>query len=242
MGGRATNKTERAAPPTRSPLFEVEIMCPFLGFGLFRKLFIATILGVLVVTLIGPVMAIFGVIIPFAIVGFVALTMYRVVARLLGGWGRKHARDREALQAALRGAGRFGRQACYQGAVLGRQACVQGAALGRRVAPEVVNLGRRAADCAAVPMRVGMRYGRDLAHLGRQVGERAARRGRLIGTMVREGVCGALVGAIVGLLLDWQAVNVMDVYTPAGALAGAAVGIVVAFSRREPVEEAGAST
>jgi hypothetical protein len=242
MGGRATNKTKRASPPTRSPLFEVEIMRLFLGLGLLRKLLIMTVLGFVAVTLIGPIVAVTGFIVAFAVIGFVILTMYRAVARVVGRWGRKHEHDREALRAALRGAGRFGRQACYHGAVLGRQACVQGAALGKRVAPEVVNLGRRAADCAAVPMRVGMRYGRDLAHLGRQVGERAARRGRLIGTMVREGVCGALVGAIVGLLLDWQAVNVMDVYTPAGALAGAAVGIVVAFSRREPVEEAGAST
>jgi hypothetical protein len=216
-------------------------MCPFLGFGLLRKLFIMTVLGFLAVTLIGPILAVSGVVLGFAIVGFVIIMMYRVAARIVGGLGWRRRREREALRAALRNAGHLGRQACYHGAILGRQACLQGAAFGRRVGPEVANLGRKAADCAAVPMRVGMRYGRELAQAGRQVGERAARRARLIGSMIREGLCGALVGAIVGLLLDWQSVNVVDVYTPVGALVGMAAGVVVAFSRREPVEQAEAS-
>jgi hypothetical protein len=201
-----------------------------------RKMIFLSILGFLIVMLIGPILAVVGVFFAFGVIGFLAWCLYRGFVLVVSGWRHDPLGEREALRNALRGAGQFG-----------RQACAHGLHAGRRAGPAVAAFGRRAVECAVIPVRVGARLGRGVADVGYRVGQRAAARARFLAIVLAEGLSGALVGGIVGFLVDWQAINegqhpFLNVYTGGGVLIGGVVGVVLAFLWRERAKEIGAST
>jgi hypothetical protein len=173
-----------------------------------RKLMWFTVLGFATVTLTGPVLAVLGTLLPFALVGALVWLAYKGVLWLAG---RVRGQEKPALPDVLQDAGREARRVFAQGI----QKCSGWAPAVRRWAP-AVHRWPPAARCRL-----------------RRAGEWVAVRGRAAGRRLFEVLCGALVGALV----SWSITGAVDDYTALGALVGAALGVVAGGSKPQQSRE-----
>jgi hypothetical protein len=185
-----------------------------------------TVLGLLVTVLIGPVVAVVGMVMPFALVGggfwLVLRGLRRLVARLRGVPPAELAAWRRVAPAAVDVAGQAARR------VVGH---CQEAVPALRAGAEQVGRGacrvlRRGFDCCqeAVPV-VGSQVRRAV-----RVG---ASRAQAAGRLAFEGLCGSIVG---GLAAGF-CVAAEPEYVFAGAFAGLILGLMAGAPRRAPVPE-----
>jgi hypothetical protein len=221
----------------------------------FRKVLWFTAIGWLTILLIGPVMAVVGTLLPFALVG--ALVW-------LAGWGALRAAERFRLTAVrdklagnrvLPAVGRGIRVVVGQGVHQCKNAMPavrEGAWRAGRGAGRMFQEGIHHCREAAPAVRerawlVGCGAGRairgglhqcgevvpDLKAKGRRIAEKTATFLRAATRIGVEMVCGSVVGGLVA----WYAVGQSEEAIAAGALIGAALGFVVGGPAREPVRE-----
>jgi hypothetical protein len=151
-----------------------------------RKLTFLSVLGFLAMVLLGPVLAILGVMLSFAVLGLVVWVPIRVLmfGRPLE-WDRWGQTGKKYCGAVFRGCNRISSQFHSGGGV---------------------------------------------------VLEKASAAGRFLGTILRETACGALVGAMLGLLQGAQG-SFQPRTVGLGVLIGAGVGAFVALTSRTAVRE-----
>jgi hypothetical protein len=162
------------------------------------KLSALAFVGLMALLLVGPVLAVVGTLLPFAIIGWLACLAYYGLRQSLR---KKELREelssvREALWAAGRG--------------------------GKRVAERGVPWVAR----QVTAVRAG------LHRTWQAVGERAS----AVGTVLVEALCGAVVGAMLGLMAHLQATG-PDYFVLIGSLTGAAAGLGVGLLKRRALPE-----
>jgi hypothetical protein len=150
--------------------------------------------GLAAILLVGPVLAVLGVVLPFALIGWLACLAYLGLRKSLGG------RDvRRELSDAREAAWAAGRR-------------------GRRLAS---GLGAGATACRARLHRAS---------------EAVRRYAPAVTGLLRETLCGAVVGAMLGLMANLQAPG-PNYFVLVGGLTGAAAGLGVGLLRRRPLPE-----
>ncbi len=184
------------------------------------------LLGLLFVLLIGPVMSIAGVLLPFAILGAGVWVFAAVLRRAFAPfWPRVQVR-RPAWRQVLPVAGQKARQAVDWGIDRCQEA-----------APVIRARAEQAGRGACRVMRHGLdRYQEVAPVVGQQVRrawDGGVSRARVVARLLTEMVCGGIVGGIAG----WFAVGEPD-YVFAGALAGVVLGLMAGVPRRRPAAEA----
>jgi hypothetical protein len=163
------------------------------------KLAALAFVGLMALLLIGPVLAVLGTLLPFAIIGWLACLAYYGLRQALR---KKEFREelssaREALWAAGRG---------------GKFVAVRGAPwVARRVTAARATLHRT----------------------WKAVGGRAS----AVAAVIGEALCGAAVGAMLGLMANFQAPG-PNYFVLIGGLTGAAAGLGVGLLKRRPLPEA----
>jgi hypothetical protein len=165
----------------------------------FCKLAALAFVGLAVVTLIGPVLAVLGVLFAFAVIGWLACLGYYGLRQALGG--RDFRRELSSAQEAVWAAGRRGRRLAAGG----------GPWLGGRVTACRARLHRA---CEAVKGHVPA-----------------------VAAVLVETLCGAVVGAMLGLMANFQAPG-PNYFVLIGGLTGAAAGLGVGLLKRRPLPEA----
>lgn len=158
------------------------------------KLAALAFVGLAVITLIGPVLAVLGVLLPFAVIGWLACLAYLGVRQALGG--RDLRKELTAAREAARAAGRRGR-----GLVSG--------------------LGARLTACRARLHRAS---------------EAVRRCAPAVTGVLRETLCGAVVGAMLGLMVNFQASG-PNYFVLIGGLSGAVAGLGLGLLKRRPLPE-----
>jgi hypothetical protein len=176
-------------------------------FSLLRSLCWFTALGFLTLALIGPTMAVVGTLLPFALIGALVWTGWRMAKRLVGRLRGKVPQDLAALN-VLPQVGRGAQKVLQQGI----QQCKT---LGPVVCQHVQDAGEK------------------VVRGGRAVGYRLVERGRAIGHRLVEAFYGGLTGA----LLAWAAVGAADETMGVGAAVGAVAGFLISRPKRQPAGE-----
>lgn len=149
-------------------------MCPMHPFGVFRTLASLAILGVGVLVLAGPVLAIGGFLLPFAVVGGLAYGGYRLLRRVTG-----------ANRVAFR----------HKAEWAAREAQLRAVAAAQHAHEQARNLAARVAR-SEVPARVATAARAKAGHVRSAVGT-AFR-------VLSEVACGAAVGTGLGLIAGSQ--------------------------------------
>jgi|SRR5215469_1427928 len=167
------------------------------------KLAALAFVGLAVITLIGPALAVLGVLLPFAVIGWLACLAYLGVRQALGG--RDVHKELTAAREAARAAGRRGRRLLTVG---------------------LPWLGARLTACRA------------RLH---QVSEAVRRCAPAVTGVLRETLCGAVVGAMLGLIANLQATG-PNYFVLIGGLSGAAAGLGVGLLKRRPLPQPQASS
>jgi hypothetical protein len=162
------------------------------------KLAALAFVGLAVVMLIGPVLAVFGVLFAFAVIGWLACLGYYGLRRSLGG--RDFHKELSAARAVMLTAGRRGRRLVLGG---------------------VPWLGARVTTCRARLHRAG---------------ESVKGHVPAVLAVLVETSCGAVVGAMLGLMANLQAPG-PNYFVLIGGLTGAAAGLGVGLLKRRSVPE-----
>jgi hypothetical protein len=222
---------------------------------LFRKVLWFTAIGWVTLLLIGPVLAVLGTLLPFALVGALVCLVWWGATRTAERFRLTAVRNRLAMNSVLPAVGRSVRGVFRQGirqcknampAVregawrVGRGAgkvFQEGMYHCRKAAPAV---GERAwtVGCeAGRAIRSGMNQCRErvpeVRARGRRIAEKMAFFLRSATRIGVEMVCGSVVGGLVA----WYAVGQTEQAIMAGAMIGAALGFVVGGPAREPLQE-----
>jgi hypothetical protein len=166
------------------------------------KLAALAFVGLAVILLIGPVLAVLGVLLPFAVIGWLACLAYLGLRQAFGG------RD------------------VHKGLSSAREAACAAGRRGRRLAGGLPWLGARVTGCRARLHRASetlRRYGPEAAGV------------------LRETLCGAVVGLMLGLMANFQAPGPSP-FVLLGGLSGAAAGLGVGLLKRRPLPEPRASS
>jgi hypothetical protein len=163
------------------------------------KLAALALVGLAVVTLIGPVLAVLGVLFAFAVIGWLACLAYYGVRQALGG--RDFHKELSSARDAVCAAGRRGR---------------------RLVTVGLPWLGARLTACRARLHRAS---------------EAVRGYAPAVTGVLRETLCGAVVGAMLGLMANLQAPG-PNYFVLIGGLSGAAAGLGVGLLKRRPLPEA----
>jgi hypothetical protein len=181
-----------------------------------------TFLGLATVFLIGPVVAVVGIVLPFALIGCGVWFAARGVRRLQARLRRSPAMD--VLPQVARGA---------------REVLADGVQKCKDFGPVVRDGAQAVGRGAREVVRQGVHHCREmgpvLCERARRLGEGAATRGRMVLRVLTEVVCGSLAGALIG----WYAVG-PDQAIAIGAAAGAALGLVSGSLARTSPREAAA--
>jgi hypothetical protein len=186
-----------------------------------------TILGFIVLLVIGPVIAIVGTILPFALVGFLTWVGYRAVRRVVRHPKVGDLDERVVhLKKKLAPGGEWNRAACHG---CHRAFRAPGAAVAWAV-PKVLRFpGSVVAWFARKAWRAA---GAVLVFAGRTLSF-AYVQGRMVAVIFLEVFCGIAVGGLLGALIDRRISMHGELVLP-GAAIGAFLGVLVALSTKEP--------
>ncbi len=169
----------------------------------FCKLLALSIVGLAAIVLVGPVLAVLGVLLPFALIGWLAILACHGLRQAFGE--RDVQKDLASARRAARAAGRGGRWLLTGGLPW----------LGGRVTAFRARLHRASeAVRGFTPAVTGV---------------------------LRETLCGAVVGAMLGLMANLQAPG-PNYFVLIGGLTGAAAGLGVSLLKRRPAPEPQASS
>jgi hypothetical protein len=162
------------------------------------KLSALAFVGLMALLLVGPVLAVVGTLLPFAIIGWLACLAFYGLRQSL----RKKDMEKEisSARAALWAVGRGGKRVAERGVPW--------------VARQVT------------AVRAG------LHRTWQAVGQRAS----AVGSVLVEAVCGAVVGAMLGLIANFQAPG-PNYFVLIGGLTGAAAGLGVGLLKRRALPE-----
>jgi hypothetical protein len=163
------------------------------------KLLALSLVGLAAIMLVGPVLAVLGVLLPFALIGWLACLAYLGLRQALGG--RDIHKELSSAREAAWAAGRRGRRV------------VSG--FGTRVTAFRARLHR--------------------------AGEVVRSWAPAVTGALRETLCGAVVGAMLGLMATFQAPG-PNYFVLIGGLSGAVAGLGVSLLKRRPLPQAPASS
>jgi hypothetical protein len=159
------------------------------------KLAALAFVGLAVIVLVGPVLAVLGVLLPFAVIGWLACLALHGTRHALGD--RDFRKELSSAREAAWGAGRRGWRL-------------------------VSGLGARVTACRA-----------RLHRASEAVRDHAA----AVTGVLRETLCGGVVGAMLGLMANLQAPG-PNYFVLIGGLTGGAAGLGVGLLKRRPLTEA----
>jgi hypothetical protein len=224
-------------------------------FQLLGRLTFLAFVGFVALMLIGPVLAVVGTLLPFAVVGVLVWSGYRLFRRAVGcprRWAEgehevRHrmwrgmryagrgawvcgARAAEAMPAVLAGARRAGEQVRDRGWGACRGAWEAGGPVVMRGVERAGQAARACGACAAESVPAVLAR-------ARQAGAPVRARLRFVARILWEVACGSLVGVTMGSLAGWQTNSVAE-YVLLGGLMGAVLGLIVGVSRWEPARPA----
>jgi hypothetical protein len=183
-----------------------------------------TALGFIVLLAIGPVLAVVGTLLPFALIGFLTWAVYRGIRWLVGrpAEGPLEKRFPEAKAQCFRVLRRTRSASCR--AARGLVALV-GRPLGFLLHLLLGGLRWVGRKVCWVVFRVGAAVGRAFSWLLRQ--------GRFVGVIVLEVFCGVVIGAMLGAQLE-QRLSLSSDGLVIGAVVGGLLGALVALTTPEP--------
>jgi hypothetical protein len=164
----------------------------------FCKLAALAFVGLAAIVLVGPVLAVLGVLLPFALIGWLAILACYGLRQSLGGCAVQ--KDLASARRAARAAGRSGRWLLTGG---------------------LPWLGARVTGC-----RAGLH----------RAAEAVRGYAPAVTGVLRETLCGAVVGAMLGLMANLQAPG-PNYFVLIGGLSGAAAGLGVGLLKRRPLPE-----
>jgi hypothetical protein len=162
------------------------------------KLSALAFVGLAVVLLVGPVLAVLGVLFAFAVIGWLACLGYYGLRQALGG--RDFHKELSSARDAVCAAGRRGR---------------------RLVSGGMPWVGARVTACRAC------------FHRACEAGKGHV---PAVAAVIGESLCGAVVGAMLGLMANLQAPG-PNYFVLIGGLTGAAAGLGVGLLKRRPLPE-----
>lgn len=169
----------------------------------FCKLAALALVGLAAIVLVGPVLAVLGVLLPFALIGWLAILACYGLRQSLGG--RDVQKDLASARKAARAVGRRSRWLLAGG---------------------LPWLGARVTACRAALHRAS---------------EAVRGYAPAVTGALRETLCGAVVGAMLGLMANFQAPG-PNYFVLIGGLTGAAAGLGVSLLKRRPLPEPQASS
>jgi len=201
------------------------------GMLMLRKIGFLALIGFLVLVLGGPVLglvaalfslglAIASVVLPFALIGFIAWFVYQL---LFGHGTETWHQVRGSAQHFYQDVAAGPLDACKQGC---KNAINLGQATGRRAH----GLGYFVGRLLSLPFRITMALGRGLFRVARGLADRTRFTFRFVGAIFTETLCGAFVGALLGALGVTHGQDT-EIAILLGAIGGALLGILLGVTR-----------